>query len=62
LNDAAYRVILTRTSEPVQKFQASRQSLQLPSALAKLDRFDLILVDDLSYPKTASPKQVSCSN
>jgi DNA replication protein DnaC len=34
LIDAGYRV---------------RQSLQLPSALAKLDRFDLIILDDLSY-------------
>jgi len=27
----------------------ARKSLQLPSALAKLDRFDLIILDDLSY-------------
>jgi DNA replication protein DnaC len=40
LIDAAYRV---------QKLQAARKSLQLPSALAKLDRFDLIILDDLSY-------------
>jgi len=33
----------------VQKLQVARQSLQLPSALAKLDRFDLIILDDLSY-------------
>jgi DNA replication protein DnaC len=33
----------------VQKLQAARQSLQLPSALAKLDRFDLIILDDISY-------------
>ncbi|WP_408969529.1 ATP-binding protein [Paraburkholderia sp. BL6669N2] len=33
------------------KLQAARQSLQLPSALAKLDRFDLIVLDDLSYAR-----------
>jgi DNA replication protein DnaC len=33
----------------VQKLQVARKSLQLPSALAKLDRFDLIILDDLSY-------------
>ncbi|WP_411716488.1 ATP-binding protein [Paraburkholderia caribensis] len=49
LIDAGYRVLFTRTSELVQKLQAARQSLQLPSALAKLDRFDLIMLDDLSY-------------
>jgi DNA replication protein DnaC len=49
LIDAGYRVLYTRTSEIVQKLQVARQSLQLPSALAKLDRFDLIILDDLSY-------------
>jgi len=33
----------------VQKLQVARKSLHLPSALAKLDRFDLIILDDLSY-------------
>src|SRR6195952_873652 len=49
LIDAGYRVLCTRTSELVQKLQVARKSLQLPSALAKLDRFDLIILDDLSY-------------
>src|SRR3984957_12973080 len=49
LIDAGYRVLSTRTSELVQKLQAARNALQLPSALAKLDRFDLIILDDLSY-------------
>lgn len=38
LIDAGYRVLFTRTSELVQKLQAARQSLQLPSMLSKLDR------------------------
>ena len=42
-------MLFTRTGEIVQKLQVARQSLQLPSALAKLDRFDLIILDDLSY-------------
>lgn len=49
LIDAGYRVLFTRTSEIVQKLQAARQSLQLPSMLSKLERFDLIILDDLSY-------------
>ncbi|KUY87053.1 transposase [Burkholderia territorii] len=51
LIDAGYRVLFTRTSEIVQKLQAARQSLQLPSMLSKLDRFDLIILDDLSYAR-----------
>src|SRR5438067_13520419 len=38
-----------RTNEKVQQLQAARQSLQLPAALAKFDRFDLLILDDLSY-------------
>jgi DNA replication protein DnaC len=49
LIDAGYRVLYTRTSELVQRLQAARQSLQLPQALAKLDRYDLLILDDISY-------------
>ena len=49
LIDAGYRVLYMRTSELVQRLQAARQSLQLPQALAKLDRYDLLVLDDLSY-------------
>ena len=49
LIDAGYRVLYQRTSELVQRLQAARQSLQLPQALAKLDRYDLLILDDLSY-------------
>ena len=38
-----------RTSEIVQRLQAARQSLQLPATLAKFDRFDLLILDDISY-------------
>src|SRR6202040_2555940 len=49
LIDAGYRVLYMRTSELVQRLQAARQSLQLPQALTKLDRYDLLILDDLSY-------------
>jgi DNA replication protein DnaC len=49
LIDAGYRVLYMRTSEMVQRLQGARQSLQLPQALAKLDRYDLLILDDLSY-------------
>ncbi|MEM5453006.1 ATP-binding protein [Burkholderia sp. JPY164] len=51
LIDVGYRVMFTRTSELVQKLQAARQSLQLPSALAKLDRSDLIILDLCAGPR-----------
>lgn len=49
LIEAGHRVLYMRTSELVQRLQSARQSLQLPQALAKLDRYDLLILDDLSY-------------
>ena len=33
----------------MQRLQAARRDLRLPQELAKLDRFDLLILDDLSY-------------
>jgi DNA replication protein DnaC len=33
----------------VQRLQAARRDLRMPQELAKLDRFDLLVLDDLSY-------------
>lgn len=35
----------------VQHLQAAKAQLQLPSALLKLDKYDLLILDDLSYVK-----------
>jgi DNA replication protein DnaC len=35
----------------LQRLQAARRDLRLPAELAKLDRFDLIILDDLSYAR-----------
>ena len=42
-------MLYTRTSDLVQRLQAARKSLQLPQALAKMDRYDLLILDDISY-------------
>ncbi len=49
LIDAGRRVLFTRCSDLVQRLQAARRDLRLPQELVKLDRFDLIILDDLSY-------------
>jgi hypothetical protein len=49
LIDRGWRVFFSRTDELVQKLQAARRDLRLPSELAKLDRFDLLMLDDVSY-------------
>lgn len=49
LIDAGRRVLFTRCSHLVQRLQAARRDLRLPQELARLDRFDLLILDDLSY-------------
>jgi DNA replication protein DnaC len=49
LIENGFRVLFMRTTDMVQRLQAERQTLQLASAIAKLDRFDLLVLDDLSY-------------
>ncbi len=49
LIDVGRRVLFTRCSDLVQRLQAARRDLRLPQELAKLDRFDLLILDDLSY-------------
>ena len=49
LIENGYRVLFTRTTDIVQKLQVARQGLQLEAAIAKLDKYDLLVLDDLSY-------------
>jgi DNA replication protein DnaC len=51
LIDRGHRVLFIRTSELVQRMQAARRDLRLPAELAKLDRFELLILDDLSYAR-----------
>jgi len=49
LIDRGLEVLFVRTGELIQRLQAARRDLRLPAELAKLDRFDLIVLDDFSY-------------
>ena len=49
LIDNGWRVLFTRTTELVQKLQTARRELALESALEKLDKFHLLILDDLAY-------------
>ena len=49
LIEAGYRVLYSRTGDLVQKLQIARRDLLLENALAKLDKFDLIILDDITY-------------
>jgi DNA replication protein DnaC len=47
--EAGYRVLFTRTTDLVQQLQTARQELKLASAIEKLDKYHLLVLDDLSY-------------
>jgi DNA replication protein DnaC len=49
LVETGYRVLYTRTTDLVQKLQAARRDLALESALAKLDKLHLLILDDITY-------------
>jgi DNA replication protein DnaC len=51
LVDNGYRVLFSRTTDLVQRLQAARRDLALEAAIAKLDKFDLIVLDDLCYAR-----------
>jgi DNA replication protein DnaC len=43
------RVLFMRTSELVQRLQIARRELGLESAIAKLDKYHLLILDDIAY-------------
>jgi DNA replication protein DnaC len=51
LIDNGYRVLFSRTTDLVQRLQAARRDLALEAAIAKLDKFNLIVLDDLCYAR-----------
>lgn len=49
LVEKGIRVLFTPTTQLVQKLQEARQNLTLPAALDKLDRYALLILDDIGY-------------
>lgn len=49
LIENGWRVLFTRTSDLVQKLQIARRELALEAAIAKLDKYHLLILDDLAY-------------
>ena len=43
------RVLFTRTTDLVQRLQTARRELALEAYIAKLDRYDLLILDDIAY-------------
>lgn len=49
LIETGWRVMFTRTTDLVQKLQVARRELGLEAAINRLDRFHLLILDDLAY-------------
>ncbi|MDU6375043.1 MAG: IS21-like element helper ATPase IstB, partial [Bradyrhizobium sp.] len=49
LVEDGWRVLFARTTDLVQRLQVARRELALESAIAKLDRYDLLILDDIAY-------------
>lgn len=49
LVENGWRVLFTRTTDLVQKLQLARRELQLEAAIARLDKYHLLILDDLAY-------------
>jgi DNA replication protein DnaC len=49
LIENGWRVFFTRTTDLVQRLQVARRELALEAAIAKLDKYDLLILDDLAY-------------
>jgi len=49
LIEKGWRVFFTRTSDLVQRLQVARREFALESAIERLDRYHLIILDDLVY-------------
>ena len=48
LVENGWRVMFARTTDLVQRLQVARRELALESTIAKLDRYDLIILDDIA--------------
>ena len=49
LVENGWRVLFTRTTDLVQRLQIARRELALEPAIAKLDKYHLLILDDLAY-------------
>ncbi len=49
LVENGWRVMFARTTDLVQRLQVARRELALEGTIAKLDRYDLLILDDIAY-------------
>ena len=55
-------MLFTRTTDLVQRLQVARQALALEAAIAKLDKYHLLILDDLAYVHKVKPRPAFSSS
>jgi DNA replication protein DnaC len=56
LIENGWRVLFTRTTDLVQKLQVARRELALEAAINRLDKYHLLVLDDLAYVTKDQPE------
>jgi len=54
LTEAGHSVLFTPTYALVQHLQSAKRALELPRLLRKLDRFELLILDDIGYTRQSA--------
>ena len=62
LIEEGWWVLFARTTDLVQKLQIARRDLVLEAAITKLDKYHLLILDDLAYVTRIGPRRAFCSN
>jgi DNA replication protein DnaC len=62
LVENGWRALFTRTTDLVQKLQVARRELSLEAAIEKLDKYHLVILDDLAYVTKDQAEPATFSN
>ena len=62
LVEKGWRVLFTKTTDLVQRLQIARRDLGLEAAIARLDKYHLLILDDLAYVAKDQAETAFCSN
>ena len=58
----SWRVIFARTTNIVRRHRVARRELALESAVARLDRYDLLILDDIAFVTEDQAGPACCSS
>ena len=57
-----WRVLFTRTSDLIQRLQIARRELALERAIAKLNKYHVLILDDIAFVRKDQAERSCCSS